>query len=256
MHRYPVSAVFLFSVLVGGAAIPARAGTFEVKGPEIEKGESEIATNHALQSGIPANADRVGHGYELLAGYAFTSHFKASIKAGLDTPIADNSRVSVVGIEAQAYFGKIAPSISWGWFTAIDARARRNETNTIIFGPLIKFGDDKLALTLNPLFESTFGPNYDSGTTFAYAVGLKGEVRQGFAVGVEAFGSIPEIGDAPGTSVHEHRIGPVLYFDREVSPAQEGGRSAKKLSLEIGGYVGLTEATPAWTGKIKAALTW
>jgi hypothetical protein len=254
MRRYLVPAAVLLATLVG-AAIPARAGTFDVKGPEIEKYETEIATNHTFQSGFPANADRVRHSFELGAGYAFTSHFKAGIKAGFDTPLGDNSRISIVGIEAQAYFGKLAPSISWGGFTGLDARAHRDETNTIVFGPLIKFGDDKLALTLNPLFERTFGPNHDSGTTFAYAAGLKGEVRDGFAVGVEAFGSIPDIGDAPGTSFQEHRIGPVLYFDREVSPAREG-RSAKKMSLEIGGYVGLTEATPDWTGKFKAALTW
>jgi hypothetical protein len=254
MRRYPVPAAVFLATLVG-AAIPARAGTFDVKGPEIEKGETEIATNQTFQSGFPANADLVRHSFELGAGYAFTSHFKAGIKAGFDTPLGENSRLSFVGIEAQAYFGKLAPSISWGWFMGLDARAHRNETNTIVFGPLIKFGDDKLALTLNPLFERTFGPNHDSGTSFAYAVGLKGEVRDGFAVGVEAFGSIPDIGNAPGTSFQEHRIGPVLYFDREVSPAREG-RSAKKMSLEIGGYVGLTDATPDWTGKIKAALTW
>lgn len=255
MHRYSVAAAVLLATLIGGFAIPSRAGTFDVKGPEIEKGETEIATNHTFQSGFPANADRVRHSFELGAGYAFTNHFKAGIKAGFDTPLGDNTRLSIVGIEAQAYFGKVAPSISWGWFTGLDARAHRDETNTVVFGPLIKFGDDKLALTLNPLFERTFGPNHDSGTTFAYAAGLKGEVRDGFAVGVEAFGSIPDIGDAPGTSFQEHRIGPVLYFDREVSPSREG-RSAKKLSLEIGGYVGLTDATPDWTGKIKAALTW
>ena len=255
MHRYSVSAAVLLAGLVGTTANPALAGSFEVKGPEIEKGETEIVTNHAFQSGFPANADRVRHGYELLAGYAFTSSFKAGIKAGFDTPLGDNTRLSIAGVETQFYFGKIAPSISWGWFTGLDARVHRDETNTIVFGPLIKFGDDKLALTLNPLFERTFGANSDSGLAFAYAVGLKGEVREGFAVGIEAVGSIPDIGNAVGASFQEHRIGPVLYFDREVSPAREG-RSAKKLSLEIGGYVGLTDATPDWTGRIKAALTW
>ena len=255
MHRHPLSAAVILVALVGTTASPALAGSFEVKGPEIEKGETEIGTNHAFLSGFPANADRVRHGYELLAGYAFTSYFKAGIKAGFDTHVGDNTHLSVAGIETQFYLGKIAPSISWGWFTGLDARIHRDETNTIVFGPLIKFGDAKLALTLNPMFERTFGANSDGGMAFAYAVGLKGEVREGFAVGIEAVGAIPDIGNAPGASFQEHRIGPVLYFDREVSPAREG-RGAKKLSLEIGGYVGLTDAAPDWTGRIKAALTW
>lgn len=255
MHRYPVSAAVILAALLIGASCAARAGPFEVKGPEIEKGETEIGTNHVAHSGFPANADRIRHSFELLAGYAFTSTFKAAIRTGFDTHADGDTRHTTAGIETQFYFGKIAPSISWGWFTGLDARVDRDETNKIVFGPLIKFGDDKLALTLNPQFERTFGANSDSGMAFTYAVGLKGEVREGFAVGIETVGSIPDIGDAPGTSFQEHRIGPVLYFDREVSPAREG-RSAKKLSLEIGGYVGLTEATPDWTGRIKAALTW
>jgi hypothetical protein len=255
MHRHHVSTAILAVALVAGIDLPAQAGPLDVKAPEIEKGETEIGTNHAFHSGFPANADRVRHSYELTAGYAFTSHFKAGIKAGFDTPIGDGTQLSVAGIETQVYLGKITPTISWGWFTAFDARVHRDETNTLVFGPLIKFGDDKLALTVNPLFERTVGANHDTGTTFTYAVGLKGEVREGFAIGLEAFGAVPEIGDAPATNFQEHRIGPVLYFDREISPAGNG-RSAKKLSLEIGTFVGLTEATPDWTGKVKAALTW
>jgi hypothetical protein len=255
MHRYPISAALMLASLIGTTAIPAVAGPFDIKGPEIEKGETEIATNHVFHSGFPANADRVRHSYELAASHAFTSYFKAGIKAGFDTPLGDSTRLSIAGVETQFYFGKIAPAISWAWFTGLDARVHRDETNAIVFGPLIKFGDDKLALTLNPLFERTFGANSENGLAFAYAVGLKGEVREGLAIGIEAVGSIPDIANAPGTSFQEHRIGPVLYIDREVAPAQEG-RSAKKLSLEIGGYVGLTEATPDLTGRIKAALTW
>jgi hypothetical protein len=256
MHCHHVLAAVIFAAFVGSrAAIPAAAGPADVKAPEIEKGETEFATNNAFQFGYPANADRVRHSYDLTAGYAFTSHFKAGLKAGFDTPVGDNSRLSIAGVETQFYLGKIAPSISWGWYTSLDARVDRDETNALLFGPLIKFGDDKLALTLNPLFERTFGANSDSGLAFAYAVGLKGEVREGFAVGIEAGGSIPDISSAPGVSFQAHRIGPVLYFDREVASAREG-RGAKKLSLEIGGYVGLTDATPDWTGRVKAALTW
>ena len=72
MHRYPVSAAVIFAALLGGGAISEQAGPFDVKGPEIEKGETEISTNHVFQSGFPANADRVRHSYELAASYART----------------------------------------------------------------------------------------------------------------------------------------------------------------------------------------
>jgi hypothetical protein len=248
---------FAAAVLGCVCAIPAdaRAGPFEVKGPEVEKGETEVSTNHVVHSGFPANAERIRHSFELLAGYAFTSTFKAAIKTGFDTHVDGDLRHTTAGVEAQYFLGNLAPAITWAWFVSVDTRMRRDETNTVTFGPLVKFGDDKLALTVNPLFERTFGPNREDGIAFAYAVGLKGAIREGMAFGVEAVGSIPEIGNAPGASFQEHRIGPVLYIDRELSPPQDR-RNATKLSLEIGTYVGLTDATPDWTGRIKASLTW
>jgi hypothetical protein len=252
LSRIPV--VALLTVLAVPTP-PAWAGPFDVKGPEVEKGETEFSTNHAFNSGFPTNADRVRHSFEFAVGYGFTDRFKAGAKLGFDTPVGDGTQISVAGIEGQFYLGRIAPAISLGWFTGLDVGVHRNETNTVVFGPLIKFGDDALALTLNPLFESTFGRNREEGVAFAYAVGLKGALREGLAVGIEAFGTIPDIGNAPGTDFQEHRIGPVIYIDREVSPARSG-QGATKLALEIGGFVGLTEATPDWTGKIKAALTW
>lgn len=234
---------------------PAWAGTFDVKGPEIERGEAEFGTNHSFKGGFPPNADRIRHSFEFSTSYAFTDRFKAGSKLGFDTPVGDSTQLSVVGVEGQVYLGKIAPAISLGWFTGLDVGVHRDETNTVVFGPLIKFGDDALSLTLNPLLEQTFGRNRDDGIAFAYAVGLKGALREGLALGIEAHGSIPDIGNAPGTDFQEHRIGPVIYIDREVSPARFG-LGARKLSLEIGAFAGLTEATPDWTGKFKAALTW
>ena len=161
----------------------------------------------------------------------------------------------MAGIEAQLYFGKLGPAIGIGWFTALDMRAHSDETNTLIFGPLIKFGDDTLSLTLNPFLERTFGPNREKGLTLTYAVGLKAGIREGLALGIEAYGAIPEVADAPESHFHEHRIGPVIYIDRDVTSALASARPTK-LSLEIGALVGLSDAAPDWTGKFKAALTW
>lgn len=233
----------------------ALAGTFEVKPPELTKGEWELLTNHAFQGGFSSSADRVRHSFELLAGYAITDHFKVATKLGFDRPVGESAHLSTAGIEAQLYFGKLGPAIAIGWFTALDMRARSDETNTLIFGPLIKFGDDALSLTVNPFLERTFGPNREEGLTFTYAVALRVGIREGIGIGIEAYGALPEIADLPESHLHEHRIGPVIYIDRDVTPAPAGGRPTK-LSLEIGAFVGLSDAAPDWTGKFKAALTW
>lgn len=250
-----VSAALIMAVASAGWTTLARAGTFDVKDPEIIKGESEFATNHTFNSGFSAKADPVRHSFEFIAGYAFTDRFKAGAKLGFDSHVGDSPQLSIAGVEGQVSIGRLAPTVTLAWFTSLDVRIHHGETNTLVFGPLLKIGNDALALTVNPLMEHTFGANRDDGLGFTYAVGLKAAVREGMALGLEAHGAITDVANPPGGHVHEHRIGPVLYFDREVIPAT-GGRSARKLSLEIGTFVGLTDATPDWSGKLKAALTW
>ena len=254
MTRTPTAALLTAALLLV-LSPTVGAGGLDIKGPEVENGETEVMTNHSFQTGFPANADRVRHSFEVVVGYGFSDRFKAGAKFAFDRPVGDSTLFSTAGIEGQLFLGKLAPAISVAWFTGLDVRVHRDETNTVVFGPLIKFGDDALSLTLNPLFEQTFGRNREDGIAFTYAAGLKGELREGLALGIEAYGSIPDLGDAPGTSFQEHRIGPVVYIDCDVHPAR-AGRGATKLALEIGAFVGLTEATPDLTGKIKAALTW
>jgi len=255
--RRRIAAVFLLAATT--ETLPhigaARAGVFDVKGPELTGGEWEFATNHAFQHGFSPNADRVRHSFEIVTGYAFSDRFKGGAKFAFDRPLDENMHLSVAGIEGQFNFGKLGPAIAIGWFTAIDMRAHSDETNTLVFGPLIKFGDDALSLTLNPFLERTFGPNREPGLTLTYAVALKAGIREGLALGIEAYGAIPEVADPPESHFHEHRIGPVVYIDHDVTSVLASARPTK-LSLEIGAFVGLSEAAPDWTGKLKAALTW
>jgi hypothetical protein len=242
----------IFALVALWSAAPVAAGTFEVKSPEVTKGETELSANSAFQSGFPANAERVRQSWEIALGYGFTDWLRASLKGNLDLPVGGDMQLSTAGIETQLYAGRFAPAISWGWFTELAFGVHRGETNTVVFGPLIQFGDDKQSLTLNALFEQTFGQNREEGLAFTYAAGLKWQVREGLAVGVESHGSIPNIGDWPGVAFQEHRIGPVLYLEL---PAPWAG-AKHKLSVEIGAFAGLTEATPDATGKLKASLTW
>lgn len=252
--RVPAGAICIAALI---AMLPASAiaGTFDIKGPEVEKGEKEFSTNHAFQSGFPANADRVRHSFEFVAGYAFTDRFKADAKMNFDSPLGEGTQLSTAGVEGQLFLGKLSPAISLAWYTGLDLRAHQDETNTLTFGPLIKFGDDALSLTLNPLFTRSFGPNREDGLAFVYAVGLKSALRESLAVGIEAYGTMPDIGDSPSPNFQDHRIGPVVYIDHDLRPAR-GDERATKLSLEIGALVGLTDAAPDWTGKVKATLTW
>ncbi len=267
--------------LASVASWPAAAGTFDVKGADVEKGEREVSLPAAVQAGFPENADRVRQSWELGVSYGFTDRFKLGAKINLDQPLPEPDangvpprrsglRASTVGVEAQYVLLKPhngMPVISW--FTGMDAAVHHDETNTVTFGPLIGFGDDKLSLTLNPLFERTFGRNNEPGIAFAYAWQVKRELVDHVALALEGFGSIPDIGNAPGIEFQEHRIGPVLILDGNLfgagsgagRPMKLGGGEAKeaggpKAELQMGVLFGLTEATPDLTGKFKLSVTW
>ena len=240
------------SIIVTAAAT---AGTFEVKTPDITKGQTSFSWNSATQSGFPVNADPTRHSTEFDLGYSPTSWLFLGSKLNLDQPVGDDWKVSTAGAEMQLRFGKARPGFDYGWYSGVDVRIDKQETNTFTFGPIIQFGDDKASLTLNPFLQQTFGINRDQGIAFAYGVMAKREIREGAAIGIEAYGVIPDIGGGTPVAFQEHRIGPVLYLETELHAKTET-REAVKATLDIGMYFGMTEATADLTGKIKLGVTW
>ncbi len=270
----------LFSTIAAAVALvalphAAQAGTFDVKGAEVDKGLREAEFNSSFFRGYPVNAEQVRHSWEAAAGYGFTDQFKGGIKLGLDKPIGDDFRASTAGIEGLLLLKKFENGFGLAWFAGTDVRIADDETNTLTIGPVLHFGTEKTVFLFNPFFEKTYGRNREEGVAFSYAWAAKTVVRENFSVGIEGYGSIPHIGDAPGTAFQEHRIGPVIYLERELdghghgraggrsfsikdaNPAKdETGRAAPKLSVETGVLFGLTAATQDVTVKFKAGIAW
>ena len=261
-----LGAMIATAMLLSPATVSA--GVFDVKGSDVEKGETEVGTNNTFFNGYPINADRVRSSHEIALGYGFTGWMKAGAKLSFDKPADDDFRLSTAGVEAQFMLKKFENGLGIAWFTGVDFRVHRDETNTVTFGPVIQLGTEKTQLLLNPFFATTFGANHEEGVEFAYAWALKQQVREGFSVGIEGYGVIPNLGDSPGVDFQEHRIGPVVYFERSLSRGNGGGRMSvkdaagnggeeggPKLSIEAGVLFGLTEGTQDTALKLKAAIT-
>lgn len=262
------------AIIVTSAAsisLPAFAGVFDVKGSDVEKGETEVSTNNTFFSGFPVNADRLRSSHELGVGYGFASWLKAGAKLSFDKPADDDFQLSTAGIEAQAMLKKFGGGIGIGWFTGADFRVHKDETNTITFGPVIQLGTEQTQLLLNPFFAKTFGVNREEGIAFSYGWALKQQVREGLSVGIEGYGVFPDVGHNPGSAFQEHRIGPVVYLERGLGAAKPmtGGRSIKdtgaadkageaggpKFAMEAGVLFGMTEGTQDIAFKLKAGIT-
>jgi hypothetical protein len=79
--------------------------------------------------------------------------------------------------------------------------------------------------------------NEQDGFALNYAWQFKYDLRQGFGIGVEGFGVVDNLGDPPPVSEQEHRIGPVVFTEIELS-------KDFKIAADVGLLFGLTPATP------------
>jgi len=132
--------------------------------------------------------------------------------------------------------------VAFGWFTGTDISIHSDSTNAVVFGPLFAWKADPLTLAFNPLFEKTFGRNRVDGTAFAYAWQVKLDVREGFGVGLEGYGTVENVTNPPPGEDQEHRIGPVAYMELDLG-------HGVKVEPSLGVLFGLTEATPDTTIK-------
>ena len=100
------------------------------------------------------------------------------------------------------------------------------------------------------MFEQEFGSDRESGaTSFEYAWQTLYKFIPGWKGGFEAFGEIEQFAtDPPRLSDQDHRIGPVVYFEKTLDPFE----------ITIGGgfLFGLTDATPDDTIKFSLELSW
>ncbi len=240
------------------------AGTFDVKSPEVTKGETEFSVNSSFFRGYPENAELLRHSWEVGISRGLTNWWSAGLKTNLDQPIGESFRAATVGTEHLFMLRKTEGGFGLAWYTGVDVAVATDQTNTVTFGPVVQFGTDKTALTLNPFLAQTFGRNKEDGIALAYGWQFKHEVREGFAVGIESFGQIKNLGSGLGSELQEHRIGPVVYFERDIAPKPSAGlKDAKgrdgadgpKFKFETGVLFGMTSGTQDTTLKVKGGIT-
>lgn len=249
----------------------ASADTFDVKSVEVDKGKTEVELNNSFFRGYPRFADRLRSSHELALNYGFTSWLKAGVKLNFDKPADHDFQLSTAGIETQAMLKKFEGGLGIAWFTGMDFRIHRDETNAVTFGPIVQLGAEKTHLLLNPFLSKTFGRNREDGIELSLAWAAKQEIREGLAIGIEGYHSFPDVGGKLSSDFHDHRIGPVVYIERALGGAKSAARGMSikdtrgggdehkdegpKMALEIGVLFGLSDAAQDTTFKIKGGIS-
>ena len=235
--------------VMGGAVIIAAAAcvqsasgqTFDVKQPEVKRGYLELGLDNTLQQAVPgAHAHATRGAFDQSLDYGVTDWWRLSAVLKLENPTDDDFRAARTAVEnlfVLSAIGERSHGIGWGWFTAIEAAIHPDATNALIFGPIATVKLDKLSFTANPFFEKTFGQNHEEGIALSYGWQVKYELQPNFAVGIEGFGHVENLGNSPGWENQEHRVGPVIYAEIEIA-------KDLKITPDIGVLFGLTPATP------------
>jgi hypothetical protein len=249
MHFRHLPPATAFILMLGSTFDFALADVFSIDEPEVVKGEQEVEVNAAVQNGFPVNADPVRYSMEVEYTYGVTNWLSLSPLIDFDKPDGDSFHATVAGIESVWFPVEVGKLLTFAWFTEVEGAAHRDETSSATFGPIVQFGHDKASLILNPYFEKSFGKNHEEGIEFTYQWQAKASVSKRLALGIEGFGVIPDIGDSPGIDFQEHRIGPVIYYEKELPGAHE-----RTFAVDAGILFGLTEGTPHVTGKMNMAL--
>jgi len=249
MHFRHLPLVTAFILMLGSTFDFASADVFSVDEPEVVKGEQEIEVNGAVQNGFPVNADPVRYSMEVEYTYGVTKWLSLSPLVDFDKPDGDSFDATVAGLESVWFPVEVGKLLTFAWFTEVEGAVHHDETNSTTFGPIVQFGHDKASLILNPYFEKSFGKNHEEGIEFNYQWQAKARMTERLALGIEGFGVIPDIGNSPGIDFQEHRIGPVIYYEKELAGGKE-----RIFAIDAGVLFGLTEATSKVTGKVNASL--
>jgi hypothetical protein len=250
MHFRHLPFVTAFILTLGSTFDFASADVFSIDEPEVVKGEQEIEVNGAVQNGFPVNADPVRYSMEVEYTYGVTKWLSLSPLVDFDQPDGDSFHATVAGLESVWFPVEVGKLLTFAWFTEVEGAVHHDETNSTTFGPIVQFGHDKASLILNPYLEKSFGRNHEEGIDFTYQWQAKASVTERLALGIEGFGVVPNIADSPGIDFQEHRIGPVIYYEKELS-----GEHEKTFAVDAGILFGFTEATPNVTGKLNASMT-
>ena len=234
-----------------GACAPAFGQTFDVKQLDVAKGSFDINFDSTVQRGLPPGGgfDRSSH--ELGANYGLTDWWRISALLNISNPPDAGVRIATAALEnifvLKPISEKADRDAGLGWFAYVEVATEQTSTNAAIFGPILGAKIDRLSLTANPFLKQTFGRNHIDGIAFTYAWQAKLEVTKTISIGVEGFGAIDNIGNAPRLSEQEHRIGPVLFTEWNLG-------NGVTLNPDFGVFFGLTNGSPDLAVKVNVGI--
>lgn len=220
-------------------ATTANAQPFDVKDLDFDKGETMLGLVTGFQKGRARGGSvvpRVGSELEAARGltdyWLLTAHVHFDDEAGLGVRTNHVTLENVFKLHVPREQG-----LNAGWYTGVEFGTQNDQTNRVIFGPVLSWKSGRTTVNANPFLDQSFGRNREDGIAFVYATHAKYEIAKGLEIGLEGYGRIEDVGNALPFQQQEHRLGPALFIEREIG-------QNRHVHAAFGVLVGVTDAVP------------
>ncbi len=235
-----VSALLAALLAIAAGATAARAQALDADDPDIDGGQTGAKSVNVFNPRLPATgAGHPRNAHMLQIEHAPADWLKLNAHIEIQRTDADGWLADHVALGALLGLRKTpqAGGIGLAWSTTLQLSADATTTNALVFGPVIKASAGDTALILNSFLEKTFGRNAEPGIAFTYGWQARHRLREGLAIGIEGFGTVDNIANAPPIAEQDHRIGPAVFFEWQ-------GAESRTTTLDLGILAGITDAAP------------
>lgn len=246
----PVAPAKRALVLVAFACCPGPCGSgaalaqaLDITQPDVTKGESELRSVNVINGRYPPDSAGVPRStHELSYSHSPTDWLNYTLHLELDGVLVDGWRADHVGLETVVPLlraTEAAGGLALAWYTTLQVSTDTLSTNSLVFGPIAKLSTPggKGWITINPNIEDQFGRNAGPGLNLLYGWQARWKLNETWAIGVDGFGKIADLAHAPDARDQDHRVGPAVYTELQIT-------ADRKVTVDASLLVGLTDATP------------
>lgn len=219
-HASALASLSVCAVLLATARAHAGHDVFHIFTPVVEAGHFGAEALSTFNAGMPQHDEHEEHGHgapraahELAFHGGITDFWMAKLALGLSRE--DGEAYAATSLALENVLRLTPPSagaFDFAWFTSVSAGLDSGASNFVEFGPILSLDAGRWSMVLNPFLEKSFGENREDGVAFAYAFRASYEIAEKLSVGIEGYGEVENIADAPPASEQTHRIGPVIYI--------------------------------------------
>jgi hypothetical protein len=271
--------VLTSSWLLSPALAEPFIGQFELKTLESAPGSFEFQSQNAWMSGHPPRrAEMTPEGMVLDENAVIAERYALELEMGLthifkmrvgiefeqerlDEPPTlaeandfDELTLTELGVELIAVLTpREVNGTGLGVVAEIERPTDEAESSNLILGPIIEFQSGPWFASAVPMLVYAFGADAEDGTSsdnkwdFAYAAQLRYALSRSWILALEGYGTVERLGSSGHPSqaaqlfgdFDQHRLGPVVYYAREIGSDREDAN----VSMGIGLLGGLNENT-------------